>query len=78
MIVQQTYTPTEVAEVLQVGRSTVYRQIRKGELPHRHIGKIIRVPIRQFNQYLEGDWVPRPCEECTPKDAPVRHLRKAL
>lgn len=34
----------EVAFQLGVGRSTVYKMLRQGDLPTVHIGKAVRVP----------------------------------
>lgn len=38
------YTADEVAELLRVNRSTVYRHIKAGEIPSIVIGTSIRVP----------------------------------
>lgn len=48
---RQTYTPAEVARILGVHKSTIYRYIEEGRLPAlRRFGKPIRIPIEQFHQ----------------------------
>lgn len=37
-------TPTELQQLLRVGRSAVYAAIRDGSIPSIRIGKLIRVP----------------------------------
>lgn len=50
----------DVAQLLQVGRSTAYLMVEKGELPSVRIGKkLIRVPRNALDEYfaaqLRGD-----------------------
>ena len=37
-------SPDEVRAWLGLGRSTVYDAIRRGELPHKRFGRMLRVP----------------------------------
>jgi excisionase family DNA binding protein len=46
-------TPEEAAELLSVGRTTVYDLIRLGALPSVKIGKARRVPAAAVRVYVE-------------------------
>ena len=37
-------TPDEVREYLHVSRNTVYELLRRNEIPHVRLGRLIRVP----------------------------------
>ena len=41
-----------VAELLALGRSTVYQMIGAGDMPGVRMGKSIRVPIDQLNEWI--------------------------
>ncbi len=43
-IVRQTYTVTEAAKQLGIGRNAAYEAARKGEIPVIRIGKRLLVP----------------------------------
>lgn len=45
-------TVPEVAAELQIPASTVYDLIRRGEIPSVRVGKRIRVPQRQLEQWV--------------------------
>lgn len=45
--------PRDIAETLGVHRTTVYKMIKEGELPHVKIGKAVRVPARAFEVYKQ-------------------------
>ena len=45
----QFLTVPETAAFFRIGRNTLYDQVKKGHIPHRKIGKIIRIP----KTYLE-------------------------
>ena len=49
-----TYTPAEVAEILQVAPSTVYDLLHTGELPSVRIGRQFRVGKFSFWAYING------------------------
>ena len=49
-----TYTVSEVAGHLRVGRTTVYRLIRSGELPSIQIGGSRRVVADVLTEYLNA------------------------
>jgi excisionase family DNA binding protein len=46
--------PEEVAEVLSIGRSTVFQLMRAGELRSVKIGKSRRVPVDAVTEYVAG------------------------
>jgi excisionase family DNA binding protein len=46
------FEPEAVADALQVGRGTVYRLIRSGELKAKKIGRQYRIPEASLNEYL--------------------------
>lgn len=49
-ILRQAYRPSEVAKLLGVHVSTVYRRIDEGQIPALRVGRILRVPIEQFHR----------------------------
>lgn len=51
---KKVYTPEEVAEVLAISKTTVYRLVDKRELPAHKVGGTLRFPITEINQYLEA------------------------
>jgi len=44
--------PTEVAEVLRIGRSLVYGMLATGELPSIRVGRCIRVPKESLEKWI--------------------------
>ncbi len=46
-------TPEEVAEVLHVGRCTVYDLIRTNQLQSLKIGKLRRVPVDAVHEFVK-------------------------
>lgn len=47
-------TPVEVAQLLGIGRSTVYELLASGDLPSVRVGRTRRVPLRCVEQYVEN------------------------
>ena len=45
-------TPVEAAQVLGIGRSTVYELMRAGQLESVHIGACRRVPAEAVHSFL--------------------------
>ena len=49
--------PTEVAESLGLGRSTVFALLATGELPCVRFGRAVRIPVQELE-----DWIKRHTE----------------
>ena len=47
-------TPEEAADVLRVGRTTVYALIKAGELHSVHIGRSCRLSRTELERYVRG------------------------
>ena len=56
-------TVAEAAELLRVHPNHVYELIRRGELPHVRLGRIIRLPRHRLHQWIE--------EQCGGDDGPA-------
>ncbi len=52
--VPQTYTPEQVASILQLTKNTVYDLIGRGEIVAKKIGKVYRIPITSVYFALTG------------------------
>lgn len=50
--------PEEAAELLGVGRSTIYELMRAGELHVVHIGRAARIPIQDLRLWVEAHETP--------------------
>lgn len=48
------YTPEQVAEMLQIGKSTVYSLIKQGEIVAKKIGKVYRIPASSISFVFTG------------------------
>jgi len=48
------YTPAQVAEILQVSKSTVYELITNGELIAKKIGRVYRIPKNSISFVFTG------------------------
>ena len=46
-------SPAEAAELANVSRKTVYREIDRGVLPVLHVGRQLRIDPADFRHYLE-------------------------
>lgn len=46
-------SPAEVAELANVSRKTVYREVARGELPALHVGRQLRIDPQDFSVYLK-------------------------
>jgi excisionase family DNA binding protein len=46
-------SPTEAAELANVSRKTVYREIDRCALPALHVGRQLRIDPADFRQYLD-------------------------
>jgi excisionase family DNA binding protein len=45
--------PEDVQRILRIGRSKVYEMIARGELPMIRIGRVVRVPSRELDRWME-------------------------
>lgn len=52
---QMLLTPKEAAQVIQVGRSTMYRLVGAGKVPHVRIGTSIRVPVEGLRAWVKAN-----------------------
>jgi excisionase family DNA binding protein len=48
-------SPADAAQLAQVSRNTIYREIERGALPARHVGRQLRIDPADFRAYLERD-----------------------
>jgi putative molybdopterin biosynthesis protein len=46
-------TQAGAARVANVSRDTIYREIERGALPVRHVGRQLRIDPADFHHYLE-------------------------
>lgn len=49
---------SDVAEILNVTPATVRRYIKKNDLPHIKVGRLVRIPKDSLIDCLHGDWTP--------------------
>ena len=47
------YTVKEVAEMLNLGSTVVYRELKAGNIPSKKIGGKYRIPKALFDNWLE-------------------------
>ncbi len=47
------YKTNEVAQIMGVSTTTVYRLIEEKNLPHIRLGKLYRIPKSRFHEWLE-------------------------
>ncbi len=52
--IPQTYTPEQVASILQLTKNTVYDLISRGEIVAKKIGKVYRIPVTSVYFALTG------------------------
>lgn len=45
------YTPKDVQQMLILSKSTVYNLLKSGEIPSVSIGKSLRIPVTEFNEW---------------------------
>lgn len=53
-IFPKTYTPEQVAEMLQLSKNTVYELIKRGEIIAKRIGKGYRIPASSISFIFTG------------------------
>jgi putative molybdopterin biosynthesis protein len=47
-------SPADAARMAQVSRDTIYREIDRGELRARHVGRQLRIDPSDFEAYLDN------------------------
>lgn len=52
--IPQTFTPEQVASILQLTKNTVYDLIGRGEIIAKKIGKVYRIPVTSVYFALTG------------------------
>lgn len=53
----QLLTIDEAREILRVGRNVMYELIRSGGVPHIKIGKQIRIPLRELEEWVKNQLI---------------------
>ena len=56
-MIDELYTPLEVAKMLRVTRTTIYQHIKKGQLKAIRIGNQYRITKAQLEEYLQQNAV---------------------
>ena len=54
MLLPKTYTPKQVASILQLSKNTVYELISRGEIVAKKIGKVYRIPVSSISFAFTG------------------------
>lgn len=54
MLLPKTYTPEQVAKILQLSKNTVYELINRGEIIAKKIGKVYRIPANSISFVFTG------------------------
>ena len=60
-------TPEEAAEVLRVGRTTIYALMKAGELHPVHIGRSCRISRSELERYVRRLETPPPSASSRPR-----------
>ncbi len=53
-VLPKTYTPEQVAEILQLSKNTVYELISRGEIVAKKIGRVYRIPPSSLSFVFTG------------------------
>ncbi len=53
-VLPKTYTPEQVAEILQLSKNTVYELIARGEIVAKKIGRVYRIPPSSLSFIFTG------------------------
>jgi len=51
---QVVHTPRELAKMLRVAPGTVYRALRRGEIPSISVGRLKLIPAAMLERFLSG------------------------
>jgi excisionase family DNA binding protein len=70
-------TPVEAAEVLRVGRTTVYALLKSGDLHAVHIGRSCRLSRAELKRYVDHlEAPPAPAPAPAPRPPPPHQHRR--
>ncbi len=75
------HTPEEAAEVLRIGRTTLYALMSAGQLRPVHIGRACRISRAELERYvsgLEAPASPAPMSPSVPMPIPRRRVTAAV
>ena len=50
------FNAMQTCEALNISRSTLFRNIKKGSIPHVHIGRRILIPINAIEDLIEKSY----------------------
>ena len=84
MLQPRTYTPQQVAQILQLSKNTVYELINRGEIMAKKFGKVYRIPSQAISFVftgLDNDLTKAQAEDETklqPLQATLKKVRKSL
>lgn len=53
----QLLTIDEARKILRVGRNVMYELIRTGGVPHIKIGKQIRIPLKELEEWIKNQLI---------------------
>ncbi len=56
-MIDEVYTPLEVAKMLRVTRTTIYEHIKRGQLKAIRIGNRYRITKAQLEEYMQQNVV---------------------
>lgn len=48
-------TPADAARLANVSRDTIYREVARGALPAKHVGRQLRIEPAEFARYLKRE-----------------------
>ena len=54
MLQIKTFTPEQVAEILQLSKNTIYELIKRGEIIAKKYGKVYRIPQSSISFVFSG------------------------
>lgn len=49
------YTVSELAEILPLGKNSLYKLVKRNDFPKVIVGKKILIPIKQFTKWLDDN-----------------------
>ena len=54
MLLPKTYTPEQIAQILQLSKNTIYELISRGEIKAKKLGKVYRIPQSSISFVFDG------------------------